>query len=241
MDGSGKGMVSELLSSVFDNVDLIRLVLSHVTDVEVIGRAAQCCRALSAHAYSDEVMQPVCKTMEPRLVSGAWLDPMECEVICAPAVLSTNAKVYEEVTARANHHPWWVRTASLVCDSCPSCEHWGSRPPTSPEVRQLQVRVCESCNDIFCPAHAANPRCRTRCGACSGEVICSLCEEDCSGVFSAGSRRIWCHCCLVVCDGCDQRVCASHARSGRCLECLEQDMDQFMIERAAVAHWSALQ
>ena len=102
-------MVSELISSVFDNIDLIRLVLSHVTDVEVIGRAAQCCRALSAHAYSDEVMQPACKTMEPPLVSGAWLDPIECEVICAPAVLSTNAKVYEEITARAKHHPWWAR------------------------------------------------------------------------------------------------------------------------------------
>ena len=42
-------------------------------------------------------------------------------------------------------------------------------------------------------------------------------------MFSVGSRRIWCHCCLVVCDGCDQRV-ARRMRAAVMPECLEQDM-----------------
>ena len=98
------------------------------------------------------------------------------------------------------------------------------------------MRVCDGCNDIFCPSHAANPRCRTRCKACSGKVTCALCEEQAvENTWFAATPRIWCECCLVQCNGrgCGQRVCAAHARSGRCLGCLEQDMGEFMLERAA--------
>lgn len=223
-------IISASVQDVFDSTDLVRLLLSHVSDVEVIGRAATTCHTLRMHAFSDEVMRPVTHTMEPRLVCGATI----------------NKDVFSAVCSRAKHRPWWVKAAALCSDTCPSCKQWGARPPLA-QVRQLQVRVCDGCDEIFCPAHAANPRCRTRCRACSGEVFCALCEreEHISGTFSENAmpRRIWCKCCLIVCDGqgCGQRVCAAHARSGRCLECLQQDMEMFQIERAAEAHWAAIQ
>ena len=105
--------MSASVQDVFDSTDLVRLLLSHVSDVEVIGRAATTCHTLRTHAFSDEVMRPVTQTMEPRLVCGATI----------------NKDVFSAVCSRAKHRPWWVKAAALCSDTCPSCKQWGARPP----------------------------------------------------------------------------------------------------------------
>lgn len=227
---SGMTDVPDAVAAVLDTPELLRLVLSATSDASTIGRAAQCARAWSSVAGSDEVWHTALASFDPCKPSPSAAD--------APAVADTagalqklaldliaGVAIHEAVMASAVD-PLRTRYHALAHGICGSCEAGAARSDGR------RVIVCRGCQRVACTRCRPTPGCTSRCKACGGTACCPACDDT----SPTAASRVWCECCLRRCGACAALVCPAHLRAqlGRplCARCAGDEHGDCMRMRA---------